>query len=242
MRRWIIDVVLFGERPEVARVRRQDWLTYLDEFAGNHGSFAALVETIRGAISHVSWRVTASKEQTTIPVSIAIGIAAPCSILFPLTNPDSGLHRWAADVHLGIALAIVATILLGKPWEVRFSRRLSASFFFVGTGFLHVAYAPYDSPIWAYHRIALVIVGVSLFVLAGASFRSGKPFGKTILPSAFAAASVGAVVAVQAWALVISPSVGVAIAAAGFAVAAYFFAMGFLGLRKLEPTAHVASG
>ena len=228
MRRLLIEVALFGEPPEVAEQRRSDWTAYLDDLADDRGSAAVLIEAIIGTAAHIFWRMTSSSEYTTIPVAFAFGFSAIASSLFPLTSDPSDLRRWTGDVHLGIALIWLALVLVRTPNGVPYSRSLNAAFVFTATGLFHVASAPYDSPNWAYHQVALIMCGVSALFLSVDSARSRRPFGQSIWTTRCAAISLICLLAVQVWNLWLSPSLGVAIATVGFVLSLYVIGPSFL--------------
>ena len=186
----VLRFVLWGEHPDRAAEQFEDWASHLDDFGRDHSAGAFLWELVKGAASHVLFRLGRPRAGSTI--GLAVAILAGFVVTLVMLGPISAFLRfsWLAEVHMLTALGIFLVAVMREASSFKSNRLRLFAFVYLAAGYSHLAISMEPIAGGRLLFLSYLLTSVSFLAIAFSAARGGSILGAASWPMLLLAGSM----------------------------------------------------
>lgn len=131
------SIITYGEDPAVVAPRDRAWTHHLNQYRNEYGAGSWVLELLRGAVGHVWWRLTVSRQRSSLSTGFAAIGAGVASIGLMAASYEDFVSV-TAEAHSALGLLAIGAALAWKPWTLS-RRRISVGSLAASSGLAHLA-------------------------------------------------------------------------------------------------------
>lgn len=175
----LLRMAVWGEHPDTAQRRIDDWVDHLEEFRQGRSRAAFARELVLGAIAHTWARASdPSSGSTAVPV-LALGAGALTSVAIGFVGKPGVSFSVAADTHFTLGVAALLVSLARVPHDTTASRLRISAFLVAGSGLWHALAVISDVTVQPLMSLYLGVGGLGLILTAMSARQSGIVLGRS---------------------------------------------------------------
>lgn len=181
---WMLSAAVWGEPPNIAKQRVDDWRDHLLEFQIHHSKQRQLQELLSGFFAHLCFRLADARSVSTALPAVALATGVPSSIASGFVGKSGVTFSAISELHFTFGIALMLAALIRNPHDAGSGRFRVVSMIVLGTALWHSLLSISDVRAEPLLSIYLGIGGLGFLLMAFSARRSRVFVGDAIVPIA----------------------------------------------------------